>query len=115
VLPRQRGPGLAGLAAFTLDTRGRVASWPEAAARLFGRPAQAVTGQDVHEVLMTGPGQRELAGEALAEVAAGRAWTGTPAMPLAGGTGPVDVRVRCSSSALMNNAGQVDGRQPGAF
>jgi len=92
MLPRRRGPDLAGLAAFTLDSRGRVASWPEAAARLFGRPAQAVTGLDVREVLMTGPGQRELASEALAEVAAGRAWAATLTMSFAGGSGPVAVR-----------------------
>src|ERR1700733_3985687 len=52
VPPRQDETGLAGLAAFTLDSRGRVASWPETAARLFGRPAQAVVGHDVREVLM---------------------------------------------------------------
>jgi serine phosphatase RsbU (regulator of sigma subunit) len=92
VLPRRRGPDLAGLAAFTLDSRGRVAAWPVTAARLFGHPASAVTGQDVRDVLMTGPGQRELAGEALAEVAAGRVWTATLAMAFAGGSGPVAVR-----------------------
>jgi serine phosphatase RsbU (regulator of sigma subunit) len=91
-LPWRHGPDLAGLAAFTLDSRGRVDSWPVAAARLFGRPAQAVTGQDLRDVLMTGPGQRELAGEALAEVAAGRVWTATLAMSFAGGGGPVAVR-----------------------
>jgi serine phosphatase RsbU (regulator of sigma subunit) len=112
VLPRQHGPGLAGLAAFTLDSRGRVASWPEAAARLFGRPAQAVTGQDVREVLMTGPGQRELAGAALAEVAAGRAWTGTLAMSLAGGTGPVDVR--CEPLAGPGSGALVTARDASA-
>jgi Stage II sporulation protein E (SpoIIE)/GAF domain/PAS fold len=92
VLPPRREPDLAGLAAFTLDSRGRVASWPEAAARLFGRPAQAVIGRDVRKVLMTGPGQRQLAGEALAELAAGRPWTATLAMSFAGGSGPVAVR-----------------------
>jgi hypothetical protein len=41
---------------------------------------------------MTGPGQRQLAGEALAELAAGRTWTATLAMSFAGGSGPVAVR-----------------------
>jgi serine phosphatase RsbU (regulator of sigma subunit) len=91
-LPRQHAAALAGLAAFTLDSAGRVASWPEAAAAVFGRPAQAVTGLDVRDVLTTGPGQRELVSEALAEVAAGRAWTATLAAALAGGTAPVAVR-----------------------
>src|ERR1035438_2141444 len=54
-LPRRRGPDLAGLAAFTLDSGGRVTSWPASAERLFGHPAPSVTGQDVRAVLMTGP------------------------------------------------------------
>jgi serine phosphatase RsbU (regulator of sigma subunit) len=91
-LPRRRGPDLAGLAAFTLDSGGRVTSWPASAERLFGHPAPSVTGQDVRAVLMTGPGQRELAGEALAEVAAGRVWTATVSMAFAGGSGPVALR-----------------------
>ena len=91
-LPRRRGPDLAGMAAFTLDSGGRVASWPVSAERLFGHPAAMVTGRDVCDVLMTGPGQRELAGEALAEVAAGRVWTATMSMAFAGGSGPVAMR-----------------------
>ena len=91
-LPRRRGPDLAGMAAFTLDSAGRVVSWPVSAERLFGHPASAVAGRDVCDVLMTGPGQRELAGEALAEVAAGRVWTATMSMAFAGGSGPVAVR-----------------------
>ena len=79
-LPRRRGPDLAGMAAFTLDSAGRVVSWPLSAERLFGHPSSAVAGRDVCDVLMTGPGQRELAGEALAEVAAGRVWTATMSM-----------------------------------
>ncbi len=92
VLPRRRGPDLAGLAAFTLDPDGRVASWPVTAERLFGHPAKAVTGQDICDVLMTGPGQREMAREALAEAAAGRVWSATVAMAHAGGSGPVAIR-----------------------
>jgi serine phosphatase RsbU (regulator of sigma subunit) len=91
-LPRRRGPDLAGLAAFTLDAQGRVASWPVSAERLFGHQASSVTGRHVCDVLMTGPGQREVAGEALAEVAAGRVWTATASMAFAGGSGPVAIR-----------------------
>ncbi len=91
-LPRRRGPDLAGLAAFTLDSQGRVSSWPVSAERFFGHPAAAVTGRDVCDVLMTGPGQRELAGEALAEVTAGRVWSATVSMAFAGGSGPVAIR-----------------------
>src|SRR5260370_3980556 len=75
------GPDLAGLAAFTLDSRGRVASWPLAAIELFGLTAGAAAGRDVRDVLLADPGQRELVDRALAEVAAGRA----PAAPLAPG------------------------------
>ena len=92
VLPRRRAPDLAGLAAFTMDPDGRVDSWPVTAERLFGHPAAAVIGRDLRDVLLTGPGQRELAGEALAEVRAGRVWTSTLAMAFAGGSGPVAVR-----------------------
>ena len=78
-LPRRREPDLAGLATFTLDPRGRVTSWSATAIRLFGHPTAAVAGRDVCDVLMTGPGQRELVNLALAKVAAGRVWTATVA------------------------------------
>jgi hypothetical protein len=91
-LPRRRGPDLSGLGAFTLDSQGRVASWSVTAVRLFGHPADAVVGHDMCDVLMTGPGQRQLIGQALAEVAAGRVWTATLAMAFAGGGGPVAIR-----------------------
>jgi Stage II sporulation protein E (SpoIIE)/GAF domain/PAS fold len=92
VLPRRRAPDLAGLAAFTLDPDGRVASWPLTAERMFGHPAGAVIGRDLRDVLLTGPGQRELAHEALAEVRAGRVWNTTLAMAFVGGSGPVAIR-----------------------
>lgn len=78
-LPRRREPDLADLATFTLDPRGRVTSWSVTATRLFGHPTAAVAGRDVCDVLMTGPGQRELVNLALAEVADGRVWTATVA------------------------------------
>ena len=92
MLPRRRGPDLAGLAAFTLDPDGLVHSWPVTAERLFGHRAQAVTGRDIRDVLLTGPGQREMTRKALAAVADGRVWTATLAMTFAGGSGPVAIR-----------------------
>ena len=78
-LPRRRDPVLADLATFTLDPAGLVTGWPASATRLFGYPPGAAAGRDVCDLLMTSPGQRELVGHALAEVAAGRVWTATVA------------------------------------
>jgi GAF domain-containing protein len=78
-LPRRREPDLAGLATFTVDPHGRVTSWSATAARLFGHPASAVAGQDVCDLVLSGPGQRELVRHALAEAAAGRVWSATVA------------------------------------
>jgi Stage II sporulation protein E (SpoIIE)/GAF domain len=78
-LPRRHEPDLANLATFILDDSGRVAAWPQTAAGQFGRPAAEVTGRHVCDVLMTGPGQRDLVRHALAEAGAGRIWTGTVA------------------------------------
>jgi GAF domain-containing protein len=74
-LPRRREPDLGELAAFTVDSAGLVTSWPGSAARLTGQSAEAVVGHEVGDVLLTGPGQRDLARRALAEVEMGRAWT----------------------------------------
>jgi serine phosphatase RsbU (regulator of sigma subunit) len=78
-LPQRRGPGLAGLAAFTLDQVGQVVSWPATAASLFGCRGDAVIGQHVCDVLMTGPGHRAVVDRGLAQVAAGDVWTTTVA------------------------------------
>jgi serine phosphatase RsbU (regulator of sigma subunit) len=78
-LPRRREPDLAGLAAITLDADGRVVTWSVTATALFGHQARDVVGRDVCDVLMTGPGQRELVARALTEVAAGRVHTATVA------------------------------------
>jgi GAF domain-containing protein len=78
-LPRRREPDLTGLASFTLDPQGRIASWSVTATQLFGHQAHAVAGHHVCDVLMTSPGQRQLVAHALAEVAAGRVWTATVA------------------------------------
>jgi hypothetical protein len=78
-LPRRREPDLAGLAAFTLDQAGRVVSWSVTATTLFGLTAGEVTGRDVCDVLMTGPGQRKHVRYALDQVAAGQVWSATVA------------------------------------
>src|SRR5581483_4375157 len=83
-LPRRREPDLAGLAAFTLDRAGRVVSWPVTAAELFGLTAGEILGRDICEVLMTGPGQRDMVRYALDQVAAGQVWNATVAGGLLG-------------------------------
>ena len=91
MLPDRRGPDLAGLAVFTLDSAGRVASWSVTAGRLFGREAREVAGRDVCDVLLTGEGQRQLMSQALAEVEVGRIGAATLAMPAGGSDGQVAV------------------------
>jgi hypothetical protein len=83
-LPRRREPDLTGLAAFTLGPGGVVTAWSVTATALFGHPQDMVVGRDVCDVLMTGPGQRDLVRRALAEVAAGRVWAATVAGGLLG-------------------------------
>jgi serine phosphatase RsbU (regulator of sigma subunit) len=94
--PGPRSPDLAGLATFTLDAQGRVATWTVAAARLFGRTARAIVGQDVSEALMPGTGHAQLLRQALGEARAGRVWTATLSMALAGGG---TVALRCEPMA----------------
>jgi hypothetical protein len=95
-LPRRREPDLAGLATFAVDPQGQVVSWSVTATRLFGHPVGAVVGRDVCDVLMTGPGQRQLVRHALAEVAAGRVWTATVA---GGRLGEGRFAIRCEPLA----------------
>ncbi len=78
-LPRRHEPDLADLAMFILDSEARITTWSVTATRMFGRPAEAVAGKGVCDVLMTGPGQRDLVCRAMAEVAAGRVHTATVA------------------------------------
>ncbi|HXP20410.1 MAG TPA: GAF domain-containing SpoIIE family protein phosphatase [Streptosporangiaceae bacterium] len=113
-LPRRREPDLADLATFTLDQAGRVISWSVTATRLFGHPARAVVGRDVCEVLMSGPGQRRMMRDALAEAAAGRVWTAT----MAGGyLGDGRFAIRCEPLAGPGSEALVIARrawpQPG--
>jgi GAF domain-containing protein len=104
-LPGRREPDPPGLAAFTVDAAGLVTGWPDSAARLFGQPVEAVAGHDVCDVLLTGPGQRELVRRALAQVAAGRVWAATVA---GGRLGEGRFAVRCEPLGGPVTAG--DGR-----
>jgi hypothetical protein len=94
--PGPRSPDLAGLATFTLDAQGRVATWTVAAARLFGCTARAIVGQDACEALMPGKGHAQLLRQALGEARAGRVWTATLSLALAGGGA---VALRCEPMA----------------
>jgi hypothetical protein len=103
-LPRRHEPDLAGLATFTLDPAGQVTSWSVTATRLFGHPARAVVGHDVCDVLMTGPGQRQLVRHALAEVATGQVWTATVA---GGSLGDGRFAIRCEPLAGLSTGAVV--------
>lgn len=76
-LPKRRMPDLGDTAVFMLDGAGRATSWPLMAARLFACPRGAVIGRDICDVLLTGPGQRELVRRALEEVRQGRTTSAT--------------------------------------
>lgn len=92
VRPGRPEPDLAGVAVFTLDPAGRIASWSVTAARLFGWAADDVTGRDVGDVLLTGAGHQDLVAAAMAEVAAGRIWAATLAVASAPGDGQLAVQ-----------------------
>jgi serine phosphatase RsbU (regulator of sigma subunit) len=94
--PGPRGPDLAGLATFTLDAQGRVATWTVAAARLFGITARAIVGRDACEALLPGTAHAPLLAQALAQARAGRVWTATLSTALAGGG---SVALRCEPMA----------------
>jgi hypothetical protein len=90
---RWQGPDLGGLAVLTLSPAGRVASWSVTAARLFGYSAGEVTGKHICDVLLTGPGQRQLVSQALAEVEGGRVWTAI--LPVSAASGSLQVTMHC--------------------
>ena len=103
-LPRRREQDLARLATFTLDSEGRMTSWSATATEMFGPQAAEVTGRHVCDVLMTGPGQRELMSRALAEAADGRVHTAT----LAGGSmGEGRFAIRCEPLAALSGGALV--------
>lgn len=78
-LPRRREPDLSGLASIALDAAGRVVSWSVTAMALFGYSAREMVGRDVCDVLLTGPGHRELVARAMADAAVGHVHTATVA------------------------------------
>jgi serine phosphatase RsbU (regulator of sigma subunit)/PAS domain-containing protein len=67
----------AGVAAFTLDSSGAVASWSVTAEQLFGRAADEVTGRDIWPLLLARAEHQDRIRRGLAEAAAGRAWSGS--------------------------------------
>lgn len=70
-----------------------MACWSVTAARLFGYSSAEVTGKDICDVLLTGPGQRHLVSQALAEVERGRVWTAM--LPVSAASGSLDVIIHC--------------------
>lgn len=78
-LPRRRDAELDGTAVFFVDDAGLVREWTGTAARVFGLPEAVVAGRHVCDVLLTGPGHRDLVGHALGEARQGRGWGGTVA------------------------------------
>ncbi|HEY2128495.1 MAG TPA: SpoIIE family protein phosphatase [Streptosporangiaceae bacterium] len=83
----------AAVAAFTLDSSGAVASWSVTAEQLFGRTADEVTGRDIWPLLLARADHQERIRRGLAEVAAGRAWSGS--VTLAPGCGGGQLAVHC--------------------
>ena len=90
---RRQAQDLGGLAVLTLTRAGQVACWSVTAAKLFGYAADEVTGKDICDVLLTGPGQRELVSGALAEVESGRVWTAI--LPVTTASGSFQVTIHC--------------------
>ncbi len=87
----------AAVAAFTLDSSGAVASWSVTAEQLFGRTADEVTGRDIWPLLLARADHQERIRRGLAEVAAGRAWSGS--VTLAPGCGGGQLAVHCEPLA----------------
>jgi serine phosphatase RsbU (regulator of sigma subunit) len=103
-LPRRREQDLARLATFTLDSKGRLTSWSATATEMFGPGAAEVSGRNVCDVLMTGPGHRELMGRALAEAADGRVHTATVA---GGSLGDGRFAIRCEPLTALGGGSLV--------
>ena len=87
----------AAVAAFILDSSGAVASWSVTAEQLFGRTADEVTGRDIWPLLLARADHQERIRRGLAEVAAGRAWSGS--VTLAPGCGGGQLAVHCEPLA----------------
>ena len=111
-LPGRGEPDLTGLAVFTVDAEGQVASWSVTAEQLFGRPADSAVGRPVADVLPAGEGQRDLIAAALAEAGAGRTWSGSlPTAPAAAGRGTGPAALHCEPLAGPGSGALVIARQ----
>jgi hypothetical protein len=82
---------------LTLSPAGEIASWSVTAARLFGYSAEEIAGRHICDVLLTGPGQRRLVGQALAEAEDGRVWTAI--VPVSAANGSYQVTLHCEPLA----------------
>jgi serine phosphatase RsbU (regulator of sigma subunit)/anti-sigma regulatory factor (Ser/Thr protein kinase) len=69
----------AGPAAFAIDLDGRIVTWSSAATELFDQPAGLALGHDIADLLVCHDNHARVK-EALAEVGAGRRWTGVLAV-----------------------------------
>lgn len=78
---------------LTLSPAGEVASWSASATRLFGYSADQVTGKDICDVLLSGPGQRQLVRQALADAEDGRVWNAI--LSVSAANGAYQVTVQC--------------------
>ncbi len=111
-LPGRGEPDLTGLAVFTVDAEGQVASWSVTAEQLFGQPADSAVGRPVADVLPAGEGQRDLIAAALAEAGAGRTWSGSlPTAPAAAGRGTGPAALHCEPLAGPGSGALVIARQ----
>ena len=87
----------AGVAAFTLDSSGAVASWSVTAEQLFGLGADEIAGRDIWPMLLARAEHQDRIRRGLAEVAAGRAWSGS--VTLAPDCGGGQLAVTCEPLA----------------
>ncbi len=81
----------AGVAAFTLDSSGAVASWSVTAEQLFGLGADEAAGRDIWPVLLARAEHQDRIRRGLAEVAAGRPWSGSVTLTPDSGGGQLAV------------------------
>lgn len=81
------------------DTQGVILLWNRAAERLYGHSREQMLGANVMELLVR-PQDHELAGEIMAQVLAGRTWTGEFPVRCAGGTTKV---VRITDSPVIQD------------
>ncbi len=101
---------------LTLSRSGHVISWSVSATRLFGYTADEVTGKNICDVLLTGPGQRQLVRQALADVEGGRVWTAI--LPMSAANGICQVTIHCepladADAGLLMIARPAAAAQPG--